>query len=147
MIVDIMQLKKQGLSKRAAAQRLGISRDTVRKYWDGLPSKAGDYGPRPKLADPYRDYIIKRLEKYPELSAERLFDESRPRVTRVLPVLCDVMWLLCDPANTANLNPLKLYPESRRRRIGVISELSQWRGQPINFMPLFSHSVGAELAM
>jgi len=39
MIVDIMQLKKQGLSKRAVARRLGISRDTVRKYWDGLPSK------------------------------------------------------------------------------------------------------------
>lgn len=79
MIVDIMQLKKQGLSKRAVARRLGISRDTVRKYWDGLPSKTGGYGPRPKLADPYRDYIIERLEKYPELSAERLFDEIKAK--------------------------------------------------------------------
>ncbi|MDR9755234.1 MAG: hypothetical protein RJR35_00565 [Thermoanaerobacterales bacterium] len=49
----------------------------MRKYWDGLPSKTGGYGPRPKLADPYRDYIIERLEKYPELSAERLFDEIK----------------------------------------------------------------------
>jgi len=32
--VDIMRLKEQGLSKRAIAKRLGISRDTVSKYWN-----------------------------------------------------------------------------------------------------------------
>ena len=79
MIVDIMQLKKQGLSKRAIARRLGISRDTVSKYWDGSPLETVSYGPRPKLVDPYQNYIIKRLEKYPELSADRLFDEIRAR--------------------------------------------------------------------
>ncbi|MGI6513716.1 MAG: helix-turn-helix domain-containing protein [Syntrophomonadales bacterium] len=33
-IVDILRLKQQGLSKNAVAKRLGISRDTVRKYWN-----------------------------------------------------------------------------------------------------------------
>ena len=33
-IVDIMLLKKEGLSKRAVAKRLKISRDTVSKYWN-----------------------------------------------------------------------------------------------------------------
>jgi transposase len=32
-----------------------------------------------KLVDPYQNYIIKRLEKYPELSADRLFDEIKAR--------------------------------------------------------------------
>ncbi len=77
--MDIMQLKSQGLSKRAIARRLGISRDTVSKYWDGLLLETGSYGPRPKLVDPYHDYIIQRLQKYPELSAERLFDELRAK--------------------------------------------------------------------
>ena len=74
--MDIMQLKKQGLSKRAIARRLGISRDTVSKYWDGSPLETGGYGPRPKLVDPYHNYITQRLEKYPELSAELVSSKS-----------------------------------------------------------------------
>lgn len=72
-IVDIMHLKKQGLSKRAVAKRLNISRDTVRKYWDCTRLETSGYGPRAKLIDPYRDYITERLENFPELSAEQLF--------------------------------------------------------------------------
>ncbi len=74
-IVDIMQLKKQGLSKRAVAKRLKISRDTVRKYWDCEHLGKDSYGPRAKLIDPHRDYIKERLDRYPELSATQLFDE------------------------------------------------------------------------
>lgn len=33
-MVDIMRLKEEGLSKRAVARMLGISRDTVSKYWN-----------------------------------------------------------------------------------------------------------------
>lgn len=74
-MVDIMRLKKQGLSKRAVARRLGISRDSVRKYWDSVQLEAGSYGPRAKLIDPYCDYITQRLDEYPELSAQRLYEE------------------------------------------------------------------------
>jgi len=64
-IVDIMLLKKEGLSKRAVAKRLKISRDTVSKYWNCARLEKGNYGPRAKLIDPYRDYITQRLDKYP----------------------------------------------------------------------------------
>lgn len=76
-IVDIVRLKEQGLSKRAVAKRLGVSRDTVSKYWDYVQLDQGDYGPRPQLIDPYRDYITARLREYPELSAHRLYKEIR----------------------------------------------------------------------
>ncbi|MGI6600626.1 MAG: hypothetical protein ACOX3N_02150 [Dethiobacteria bacterium] len=48
-----MLLKKEGLSKRAVAKRLKISRDTVSKYWNCARLEKGNYGPRAKLIDPY----------------------------------------------------------------------------------------------
>jgi transposase len=77
-MVDIMRLKEQGLSKRAVARMLGISRDTVSKYWNCVQLET-TYGPRPKLIDPYQDYITQRLDKYPELSAHRLFEEIQEK--------------------------------------------------------------------
>ena len=74
-IVDIMRLKEQGLSKRAVARRLGVSRDTVSKYWDCVRVEPGCYSTRSKLIDPYCDYITERLENYPDLSAQQLFDD------------------------------------------------------------------------
>lgn len=78
-IVDIMQLKEQGLSKRAIAKRLGISRGTVSKYWDisDLELEQPRYDSRTQLIEPYQNYITNRLEKYPELSANRLFKEIK----------------------------------------------------------------------
>ena len=78
-MVDIMRLKEQGLSKRAVAKRLGISRETVKKYWNCTQLDPGCYGPRSKLIDSYCDYITKRLEDYPELSARRLFQEIKAK--------------------------------------------------------------------
>lgn len=77
--MDIMQLKEQGLSKRAIAKRLGISRDTVSKYWNEPNVELGQnrYSGRTQLIDTYQDYITNRLEKYPELSAKRLFKEIK----------------------------------------------------------------------
>ena len=78
-IVDIMRLKKQGLSKSAVARRLGISRDTVSKYWNCVQLEPDSYGPRLKLIDPYENYITHRLEEYPELSAQQLYDDIRTK--------------------------------------------------------------------
>jgi len=75
-IVDIIRLKEQGLTKRATARRLGISRDTVSKYWDAeISIETPQYRNRDKLIDPYSDYITQRLEKYPELTAKRIYRE------------------------------------------------------------------------
>ena len=76
-IVDIMRLKEEGLSKRAVAKRLGISRTTVSKYWDGTIKELIEprYSRRPQLIDSFCDYITSRLENYPELSAHQLNKE------------------------------------------------------------------------
>lgn len=78
-IVDIMRLKEQGLSKRAVAKRLGISRDTVSKYWNTKNLESGQpcYSSRTLLIDPYRNYITDRLDNYPELTAKRLYKEIK----------------------------------------------------------------------
>lgn len=77
--MDIMRLKEQGLSKRAVAKRLGISRDTVSKYWNTKNIEPGQpcYNSRAQLIDPYRDYITDRLDNYPELTAKRLYKEIK----------------------------------------------------------------------
>ncbi len=80
-IMDFHQLRQQGMSVRAIAQHTGYNRGTVTKYLkNGL--KAPRYKPRPprpgKL-DPYRDYIANRLESFPQLSGQRLFNEIRDR--------------------------------------------------------------------
>ena len=77
--MDIARLKEQGLSKRAVAKRLGISRDTVSKYWNTKNIESGQpcCSSRAQLVDPYKDYITDRLDNYPELTAKRLYKEIK----------------------------------------------------------------------
>jgi len=70
-------MRDEGLFKSDVAERLGIDRKTVAKYWDGPrddPEKPR-YKRRRREIDPYMDYITTRLEKWPKLSAERLYQE------------------------------------------------------------------------
>src|SRR5690606_1386048 len=70
-------MRDEGLFKSDVAERLGIDRKTVAKYWDGPrddPEKPR-YKRRRRKIDPYMDYITTRLEKWPKLSAERLYQE------------------------------------------------------------------------
>ncbi len=75
----IHDLKEQGLSIKAIAQRMGMDRKTVRKYLkQGL--SVPTYGPRAPRAsklDPYRDYLAQRIGQYSELSGSRLLREIR----------------------------------------------------------------------
>ncbi len=65
-IIEIRRLKEQGLSKLAVARRLGISRETVRKYWEGhICFEQPRYNQRILLIDPFVKYITERLGKYP----------------------------------------------------------------------------------
>ncbi|OAA26753.1 hypothetical protein AT15_06295 [Kosmotoga arenicorallina S304] len=71
-VFEIRILYKEGLSKPAIARRLGIAPNTVNKYlnmeWCQMAKKGS------KL-DPFKDYINKRLEEYPKLTATVLFKE------------------------------------------------------------------------
>lgn len=69
-------LHAQGLSISEIARRTGHDRKTVRKYIN--LGKEPSYRPRPRRPsklDPYKDYITRRLQEYPELTAVRLFEE------------------------------------------------------------------------
>ena len=77
---------QRGVSKAALARRFGVSRRTIHEWVEtgqldrDLSSGGGRYSPRPavphKLA-PYTGIIEARLEEFPGLSAQRLFDEVR----------------------------------------------------------------------
>jgi len=76
-IVEIRECRDVGIKKAATARRLKLDRGTVRKYWDGPVNVAepSHYQRRAHAIEPYIDHITGRLEKYPELTAERLYRE------------------------------------------------------------------------
>ncbi|NLM51410.1 MAG: hypothetical protein GX197_01095 [Firmicutes bacterium] len=77
-IVNIQKCRDAGLIKTATARRLAMDRGTVVKYWnveDAL-NEVPIYQRAIKI-EPYKDYIIERLKKWPELSAEKIYQEIK----------------------------------------------------------------------
>ena len=77
---SVRHLHSQGLSGRAIARKLGLSRNTVRKYL--ADSRQPHYTARsvePELLGPYQEYLRSRLTEFPELTSIRLLDEIRER--------------------------------------------------------------------
>lgn len=75
----IHDLKDQGLSIQAIAQRVGLDRKTVRKYLQqGLSVPTyGPRQPRPTKLDAFQPYLDQRIGRYPDLSGSRLLREIR----------------------------------------------------------------------
>lgn len=77
---------EQGVGKTELSRRFGVSRRTIH-HWiktgqldRDLDGKAVRYGPRPAVRtklDPYKGIILARLEAYPLLTAQRLFEEIK----------------------------------------------------------------------
>lgn len=74
--VDIKSLYKQGLSIKAIARRLKISRNTVRKALREGPPRY-ERPQRASKLNPFKDYLIQRLTDFPELCAITLFEEIK----------------------------------------------------------------------
>ncbi len=74
-IVMLQELKREGLSISAIARRTGLDRKTVRKLLDrGLAAPAySPRKPRPRLLEPYEDYLADKIGNCPDLSGRRLF--------------------------------------------------------------------------
>jgi transposase len=77
---------EQGVGKSELAKRFGISRRTVYHWIEtgqldrDLDSQVARYRPRPPVVtqlDPYKAIIQARLEAFPLLTAQRLFEELR----------------------------------------------------------------------
>lgn len=61
--MEIRVLARQGRSIKEIARELGVSRNTVRKYVrsEDVP-EYGPRAPRPTKLDPYKDYLLARIE-------------------------------------------------------------------------------------
>ena len=77
---------EQGVGKTELARRFGVSRRTVYHWIEtcqlerDLDDAAASYKPRPPVSrklDRYRGIIEARLQMYPRLTAQRMFDEIR----------------------------------------------------------------------
>lgn len=76
--MKIKELRDAGLSKSAVASYMALHRNTVAKYWDdGVDEIITPRHHRSSKVAFFKDYITKRLDKYPLLSAERIFDEIK----------------------------------------------------------------------
>jgi len=77
----------RGLSERELAKKLGISRNTVRKYInmneeDIQHAMAGDAS-RKKRLDEYRDSVIRLLQVFPRLSAVKVLRKLKEKVSEL----------------------------------------------------------------
>jgi transposase len=86
IVHQVVTLSLQGTSRRAVARALGISRNTVRKVMQAHAQGRADVhsalvapgtgAPRPPgVADRYMDQIVDLLAKYPDITAQRIFEE------------------------------------------------------------------------
>ena len=73
-----------GMTKAELSRRFGVTRRTIHHWIESgqldrdLASGQTRYAPRPAVAsklDPYKGIIEARLQEFPKLSAQRLFDE------------------------------------------------------------------------
>jgi transposase len=73
--LEVKKLKKEGLSNRKIAKRLGIDRETVVRILS--EEKYEDYKLRvkkPSLLDPYTNTILNILSRNPDLTKKRIFE-------------------------------------------------------------------------
>lgn len=73
--VDIVAAHHRGVSIKEISRRTGLSRNTVRK---AIREEGAPHYCRPPVSsklDPYKDYLLVRLEEYPRISVEKLFSE------------------------------------------------------------------------
>ena len=87
LVHQTVTLYRQRLSRRAIARALGISRNTVRKILTQHARRREQghaalepkptHTPRPTKLDAYHGQIAELLSRYPEITAQRVFEELR----------------------------------------------------------------------
>jgi transposase len=86
LIHDVVRLDRDGMSWRAIARALKISRNTVRQLLhehrrvrqhahSALPAKRSIE--RPSKLDPFRAHIDELFRTYPDITAQRVFERLR----------------------------------------------------------------------
>jgi len=65
----------KGLSMRAIAKKLHLSRTTVRQVIQGRPPRVRQRPSRPSKLDPYKKEVQRLLKEYPRISGIRIFED------------------------------------------------------------------------
>ena len=75
--VDIKAAYKRGVSIKEISRATGLSRNTVRKTIreEGLPKY--ERPEIPSKLDPYKEYILHRLDEYPRITVMKILSEIR----------------------------------------------------------------------
>ena len=83
----VVTLSRQGMSRRAIARTTGVSRNTVKELLAGHDAQREkehraldaprQRAPRPTKLDAFHDRIAALLEKYPDITAQRVFEILR----------------------------------------------------------------------
>ena len=78
MYGQIQQLKSMGYKKQRAARELDIDTKTVRKYWNMTDEEYAialmESKERTKNMDPYRDYVLSKLQTHREITSAIIYD-------------------------------------------------------------------------
>src|SRR5580658_7933724 len=80
---QIVQRRQGGASIRRIAGDLNVARDTVQsviRRWEAERAGQDSTAPttrRPSLVDPFHDTIRQLLERYPEITTQRVLEELR----------------------------------------------------------------------
>ena len=86
MRLEIVQRRQTGMSQRAIAEELGLSRGAVRRVLarvqaqrDGQATPARRLRPRQSIIDPFEPILRELLAKYPNITTERAVQELQAR--------------------------------------------------------------------
>jgi transposase len=89
MRLEIVQRRQSGMSMRAIADELGISRGAVARALarvqaqrDGRAAPSPRPRPRQSIIDPFEPILKELLAKYPNLTTERALQELQARLHR-----------------------------------------------------------------
>jgi transposase len=84
MFEKIKELKRLGFKKRRAAREIGISRETVDKYWDMSDEEylklLSESKHRGSKLDLYRSYIIEELRTWSEITSSQIHDHLKEKL-------------------------------------------------------------------
>jgi len=75
--VDIVAAHHRGMSIREIARQTGHSRNTIRKAIRAETVPKYEKPPAPSKLDPYKEYLIARVEEFPRITVEKLFSEIK----------------------------------------------------------------------
>jgi len=126
--VDIVAAYRRGVSIKEIVRKTGLSRNTVRRAVreNGLPKYIRPQVPS-KL-DPYKDYLLHRLEEYPRITVVKLFSEIKAQGY--------------DGGKTILVEFTRPYRKDRRRTSDIRFETPPGHQAQVDWAALGAHIIG-----